>query len=64
MSDSMFRNQVSQGKQAAERIPKFIGIIYQMIEVKALGVVFLTMENRIQGTKTTSAGATTAALCW
>jgi hypothetical protein len=28
----MFQNKVAQSKQSAERVPKFIGIIYQMIE--------------------------------
>eukprot|EP00331_Platyophrya_macrostoma_P028447 CAMPEP_0176443562 /NCGR_PEP_ID=MMETSP0127-20121128/22511_1 /TAXON_ID=938130 /ORGANISM="Platyophrya macrostoma, Strain WH" /LENGTH=354 /DNA_ID=CAMNT_0017828843 /DNA_START=59 /DNA_END=1123 /DNA_ORIENTATION=- len=29
---AMFHNKVAQTKQTAERVPKFIGIIYQMIE--------------------------------
>jgi hypothetical protein len=29
---NMFHNKVAQNKQAADRVPKFIGIIYQMIE--------------------------------
>ena len=61
--NSMYENKGSQSKQSGDRVPKFVGIIFQMIDVCFYIIESPSMFLRTHAIKILLAGVLTTALC-